>query len=403
MSEFVNTVDIVGDEALTASIIDKTITEIADNITTYIGEYAFKKCSKLTSVDFPNVTSIDGYAFASCTELTEFVHKNDTPIYIDDGAFYATSIKRIDLCGRVSLIGNYLQTSSPFIFYNTPLSALILRSTELCSIGINVTNLFTNTPIASGTGYIYVPKALIEDYKVATNWSTYANQIRAIEDYPEVCDPYNWETFFKTLDAGTYKDYYKVGDCIPLDLGSEGIINMQIAAFDADDLADGSGKARVSWIARDLPNTGQRMNPNAVRTTDESGATVYTEGTGSIGGWEKSEMRNTHIPALAAMIPENIRARVVKVKKTQTSYDTSKASVSQTTEDEYFIPSRTEIDTGGIYASCYPDEASRMKSSVWWLRDACAADCFWCVVRLGEFNNFNLSSTDMKIALSFCT
>lgn len=36
-------------------------------------------------------------------------------------------------------------------------------------------------------GYIYVPRDLIETYKVSTNWVTYANQLRAIEDYPEIC------------------------------------------------------------------------------------------------------------------------------------------------------------------------------------------------------------------------
>ena len=34
--------------------------------------------------------------------------------------------------------------------------------------------------------YVYVPKALVGAYKSATNWSTYANQIRAIEDYPDI-------------------------------------------------------------------------------------------------------------------------------------------------------------------------------------------------------------------------
>jgi hypothetical protein len=42
-------------------------------------------------------------------------------------------------------------------------------------------------------GYIYVPKALLSDedetmdYRRATNWSTFASQFRAIEDYPEIC------------------------------------------------------------------------------------------------------------------------------------------------------------------------------------------------------------------------
>ena len=62
------------------------------------------------------------------------------------------------------------------------MTAFILRSeTKICSI--THTSVFTKTPIESGTGYIYVPKALIEDYKVTTNWSVYASQFRALEDY----------------------------------------------------------------------------------------------------------------------------------------------------------------------------------------------------------------------------
>lgn len=60
---------------------------------------------------------------------------------------------------------------------------MILRSPTMCTIVH--TNAFTGTPIASGTGYIYVPSALVDTYK--TKWSAFANQIRAIEDYPEIC------------------------------------------------------------------------------------------------------------------------------------------------------------------------------------------------------------------------
>ena len=52
---------------------------------------------------------------------------------------------------------------------------------------LSASNAFGNSAIAKGTGYIYVPYALLEQYKVATNWATYANQFRAIEDYPEIC------------------------------------------------------------------------------------------------------------------------------------------------------------------------------------------------------------------------
>ena len=44
---------------------------------------------------------------------------------------------------------------------------------------------FQGTLIASGNGYIYVPDELIEQYKTATNWSVYANQIKPLSEYVE--------------------------------------------------------------------------------------------------------------------------------------------------------------------------------------------------------------------------
>ncbi len=47
------------------------------------------------------------------------------------------------------------------------------------------TNVFQDSAVAAGTAYIYVPSAQVEAYKAHANWSAYANQIRAIEDYPD--------------------------------------------------------------------------------------------------------------------------------------------------------------------------------------------------------------------------
>ena len=65
------------------------------------------------------------------------------------------------------------------------LESLILRSNTVATLSNK--GAFTGTKIANGTGYIYVPKALLsdddatKDYRRATNWSTYASQFRAIE------------------------------------------------------------------------------------------------------------------------------------------------------------------------------------------------------------------------------
>lgn len=156
---FKNTVETVGDAALTRSIIDRSITELNCNLTTSIRQYAFRACTKLTNANFPNVTSVANGAFYGCTALA-----------------------KADFASPVAFATNAFQNCSA-------LTALILRNTEQIS---TITGTpFASSAIASGTGYIYVPAALVDQYKAASGWSTYASQIRAIEDYPEVCDPYS--------------------------------------------------------------------------------------------------------------------------------------------------------------------------------------------------------------------
>ena len=151
MSDFVNTVDIIGDEALTNSIIDRSITEIADNQITEIGDGAFQGCNVLLNVDFPAVTSIGNHAFSSCTEL-----------------------QKADFHEKVKF-------GQSVFYYSRKFNTLILRSETMCTL--TYTNAFTDTPIASTTGYIYVPAALVDSYKANTKWATYAAQFRALEDY----------------------------------------------------------------------------------------------------------------------------------------------------------------------------------------------------------------------------
>ena len=127
------------------------LTTIDFPVTKFIGTYAFNGCSQLTTIDFPMVTNIGNYAFRDCSQLTTA----DFPM--------ATSISRS-------------------AFYScSKLNALALRSQSLCSLGNS--NAFSGTPIYNGTGYIYVPSSLLDSYKSATNWSTYATQFRALEDY----------------------------------------------------------------------------------------------------------------------------------------------------------------------------------------------------------------------------
>lgn len=74
-------------------------------------------------------------------------------------------------------------------FSNCP----VLRTLVLPNVADNVVTLansqaFKDTMIKTannGSG-IYVPKALLSNYKTATNWVTLSNYIYAIEDYPDI-------------------------------------------------------------------------------------------------------------------------------------------------------------------------------------------------------------------------
>ena len=115
-----------------------------------IGTHAFSRCSNLTSVDFPAVTSIGTQAFVYCTNLTS----------VDLGAVTSIGLSAFSSCSS--------------------LNTLIIRNTsQVCTLD--------STNAISGTVYIYVPAALVDSYKTASNWKNYATNIRAIEDYPEIC------------------------------------------------------------------------------------------------------------------------------------------------------------------------------------------------------------------------
>lgn len=175
------------------ALIDGSITEITSNATkvsqyafygrtsltranfpeaTAVGNYAFRDCSKLTSINFPKATSTGQETFRRCSAL-EHIHLPSVTTVKSNSFQYCTGILSIDLPAVQSFATKALEGCSA-------LTALILRGETVPSLDVST---LTSTPIYNGTGYIYVPAALVEEYKAAATWSTYAAQIRALEDY----------------------------------------------------------------------------------------------------------------------------------------------------------------------------------------------------------------------------
>ena len=165
-----------------------------------------------------------------------------------------------------------------------------------------------------------------------------------------------------------------------------------IVAFDADDKADGSGKAKVSVIAKNLLATKHKMNDTA--TTE--------------GGWAASAMRNYLTTDIAPKIPAAVSSRIVQVSKTYKDYTNGE----QTSSDSLWIPSDHEVTgdttyetTGPVYTALFKDNASRIKTLngsaySWWLRSADSASGFRCVGS-GGYLYISIADYSYGVALGF--
>ena len=161
------------DAALTA-IIDRTATSVSSNATK-TGDYAFRNCTRLVTANLPNATSIGQYTFKYCNALKNVHIPKATTLAAY--AFEDCGIQTLDLPVATSIAAN--------AFNGSQLATLIIRTTSnVCTLANK--NALTDTPIKDGTGYIYVPRALVDSYKAASNWSTFAAKFRAIEDYPDI-------------------------------------------------------------------------------------------------------------------------------------------------------------------------------------------------------------------------
>ena len=227
----------------------------------------------------------------------------------------------------------------------------------------------------------------------------------------------SWEDIIASVNDGTYKSKYKIGDTKSMDLGSEGVVEMQIAAFDADELADGSGTAAITWISKQLLKSNHRMNPPLEK--DPEGSSKYKQGTGTIGGWEYSEMRAWLKSDIQPLIPDVVRSAIKAVKKYSHSRNTSGMNYNRVlTIDDVWIPSGGEIyglsssslyeQTGPVYTELFVSDDDRVKyengssnALKWWLRSANGVLHFRYVTNDGSMIHIGAENSN-GVVLGFC-
>lgn len=193
MSDFINTVSVIGDDALIDSIIDRSVTEVVDDRVTELRQDAFRPCGLLKRAIFPNVVACGNDAFRGCSALEEIYFPELTKI-LPSVFFGCSNLKKVTfpkvtnggsdafrqcVSLEVADFARLLNISTRFIYQCDKARALILRAETVCTLE-NISGVSSGS---SSLIYIYVPRNLVEEYKAATNWSTYAAQFRVLEDY----------------------------------------------------------------------------------------------------------------------------------------------------------------------------------------------------------------------------
>lgn len=171
----------------------------------------------------------------------------------------------------------------------------------------------------------------------------------------------SWANIAIVAAAGKAAEYWTVGDTKTIALGSSTFgstsITVRIAAFDYDDLADGSGKAPITFDMTGVFATSQQFHNYA----------------NNAGGWGSFLIRATLISTLLPKLQTALGNGVIKPVYKYTSAG-SQSSTINTTTDSVWIMSEYEVFGTTTYSvagekptdksACYPwftDASSRIK------------------------------------------
>lgn len=207
---------------------------------------------------------------------------------------------------------------------------------------------------------------------------------------PEETIADSWEQIFEAIDYGTYTFRYKIGDTKLIDLGAEGVIAMQIAAFHEDDMAYDSGKAAITWIGKQLLHTQQPMMTGPADTD----------------GWGNSDLRKYLHYHILPQLPESIQQRLKPVvKRHKTGWRQQEETI-----DTLWLPNREEVlGENCRYQQLFHTDAMRKKTLAgeeeavsWWLRCSVSSDIYSFIDRDGRALNGAAANAN-GVALCFCT
>ena len=263
----------------------------------------------------------------------------------------------------------------------------------------NITGETYCYPLFKFTGYLFGKLSDDSEYgtvdapdwdKINAYWTTISNDI-------------------STLTQEELEAKYMIGGrmIIPIELsdGTSTVADVEIIAHNHDNLADGTGKAPLTFFCIDLPNIERAMNEPGM---DE-------------GGWESSVMRTFVGSELFNVLPDELQAIIKPVSKISDGGPTNETLI--TTTDLCWLASYDEVGftagkynlagQGELYSSIFSTNKDTRKKYIiddtetggWWLRStyytSSSSSMFWRVQKSGASYG-DIQTGAFFVAFGFC-
>lgn len=206
-----------------------------------------------------------------------------------------------------------------------------------------------------------------------------------------------WAQIIKACQTNRVPNTWAVGNQKTMTIGGTDYA-IDIIGKGHDDYADGSGKAPLTFQMHDYYGTKYAMNDTNT----------------NVGGWTSCAMRQTHLPAILALMPTEVQNGIREVNKLTSAGNQS--STINTTADKLFLLSEVEIfgsveyskSGEGTQYNYYKAGNSKVKkfngiANLWWERSPYSSNStHFCIVNGNGNAAYNNASDANGVAFAFC-
>lgn len=219
-----------------------------------------------------------------------------------------------------------------------------------------------------------------------TNWNNLPYILMSKPDISEM----SWGDIISLAESGEAENFLKVGDKKSIQLTTGQNITFILLGFNHDDLADGTGKAGITFGMRHVLSQTYPMS-----------STLAT------GGWGVMPLRTTLQTTIFKQIPMELRSGIKTVKK---EYIYDGRTDIRTSNDTLFILSMAEmgVTSYGVEGSQYDfyEDGTRAKNiNLYWSRTKAYNQdyYFYGLTRQGGYgSNYYQTRDDIGVSFAFC-